>query len=174
MKYTAKPAPPPTKLLWIGEPCPPFDSNGPVTVPFTPWTDGDVDGPIVSRFERIVASNPNKIAVDDGARRFTYAELWNSARHLAQRIEETVPAGQPVAVLLQNSALFPVAALACLAAGRPYIPLDASYPAKRNAEIIHDSHAKALVLEGDNQHGERRYILKAWGRASTFLLPWEP
>jgi len=142
-----------TESSWITEPCPPLDFNGPVSVPFTPWDDGDVDGPILARFDRIAANFANKIAVDDGVYRFTYGELWGCARHLAQQIEVAVPAGRPVAVVLANSALFPLAALGCLAAGRPYMPLDASYPAKRNAEIVHSSGAGALILDSDHPQG---------------------
>jgi acyl-CoA synthetase (AMP-forming)/AMP-acid ligase II/thioesterase domain-containing protein len=142
-----------TESPWITEPCPPLDFNGPVSVPFTPWDDSDVDGPILGRFDRIASRFANKIAVDDGVYRFTYGELWSSARHLARQIEDAVPAGRPVAVILANSALFPLAALGCLAAGRPYMPLDASYPAKRNAEIVHSSGAGALILDSDNPRG---------------------
>jgi acyl-CoA synthetase (AMP-forming)/AMP-acid ligase II/thioesterase domain-containing protein len=142
-----------TESSWITEPCPPLDFNGPVSIPFSPWHDSDVDGPILARFDRIASRFADKIAVDDGVYRFTYGELWSSARHLARQIEDAVPAGRPVAVLLANSALFPLAALGCLAAGRPYMPLDASYPAKRNAEIVHSSGAGALILDSGNPQG---------------------
>jgi non-ribosomal peptide synthetase component F len=112
-------------------------------VPFlTEW----VDRPIFDRFAHIVAQYGQKIAVDDGVLRFSYDQLFRASLHLAQRIDASVPPGRPVGVLLPNGSLFSIAALACLAVGRPIVPIDSNYPPARQEQIIRDSGLKGLIL----------------------------
>jgi taurine dioxygenase len=125
----------------------PLDLDGPTDVPFEPFDDGAVERPIVSRFQEIARRYPTRIAIDDGETRLTYAEVWRIACHLARQVERLVPVGRPVAVVLPNAALFPVGALACLAVGRPYVPIDLDYPAARNAEILREAGAAAAITQ---------------------------
>ena len=126
----------------------PLDFMGPVELAFESFPDEWIEQPIAALFQRVALSRPDKIAVDDGARSLTYAQLWRAAAHLARRIESTVPAGRPVGVLLPNGALFPAAAIACLACGRPYIPIDLSYPAAHRERILAESGLAAVILDG--------------------------
>ena len=91
---------------------------------------------------------PNKIAVDDGNVCLTYSELRRAALHLAYRIEDLVPAGQPIGVVLPNGALFLVATMACLAAGRLCIPIDLNYPKERNEQIVRDACLATVIIDG--------------------------
>src|SRR5713226_10485472 len=119
----------------------PLDLGGPTDIPFEPFDDRAIERSIVSRFQEIAGRYPTRTAIDDGGTRLTYAEVWRIACHLARQVESVVPAGRPVALVLPNAALFPVAAMACLAAGRPYVPIDLDYPAARNAEILREAGA---------------------------------
>src|SRR5215471_10678721 len=133
--------------LWsIGE-ARPLDDNGPVDVEFEPFTAAAVERPIWARFAAIAVENAERLAIDDGARRFRYGELKRAVHRLASRIEAVVPAGKPVGVLLANGALFPVAALACLALGRPYVAVDLKYPAARNQDVMREAGLAAVILD---------------------------
>src|SRR6266581_2422537 len=103
--------------------------------------------PISGRFELIADRVPNKIALDDGRFRLTYTEVQQAARHLALRVEAAVPMGRAVGVFLPNGALFPIAALACLAAGRVYVPIDQNYPPERNNLIIREAGLSAVIFD---------------------------
>jgi taurine dioxygenase len=125
----------------------PLDLGGPTDIPFEPFDDGAIERSIVSRFHEIAERYPTRTAIDDGKTRLTYAEVWRIACNLARQVERLVPAGRPVAVVLPNATLFPVAALACLAVGRPYVPIDLDYPAARNAEILREAGMAAAITE---------------------------
>ena len=112
---------------------------------FERFDDCWIDRPIFSRFELIAARAPEKIALDDGVLRLTYLEVLRAAKHAALRIEAIAPAGRPVGIFLPNDSLFPVAALACLAAGRVYVPIDQNYPDQRNAQIVREAGLAAVI-----------------------------
>jgi non-ribosomal peptide synthetase component F/serine acetyltransferase len=124
----------------------PLDQQGPVDVPFEPFNPDLLERPLIERFNSIVARFPDKIAVDDGAIRLSYHQLQRACLHLAQRIGMVVPPGRPVAVLLSHDALFPLAALACFAAGRPYVAIDRTYPAARNAIVMREAAVSAAII----------------------------
>ena len=123
-----------------------LDLGGPVEVAFDRFESELLERPLIERFNSIVARFPDKIAVDDGMIKLSYRELQRACLHLAQRIGLVVPPGRPVAVLLPHDALFPLAALACLAAGRPYVPIDRTYPAERNATVMQEASVSAAII----------------------------
>ncbi len=89
---------------------------------------------------------PGAVAVVQGERTLTYAELDAWAHGLAQHLRRRgVRAGSRVALLLPRSVELVVAELAVLRAGAAYVPLDASYPAERTAFMIADSGARLLL-----------------------------
>ncbi len=89
---------------------------------------------------------PGAVAVVQGERTLTYAELDAWAHGLAQHLRQRgVRAGSRVALLLPRSVELVVAELAVLRAGAAYVPLDASYPAERTAFMIADSGARLLL-----------------------------
>ena len=75
------------------------------------------------------------------------------AIRLARQLVEIVPAGKPVGLFLGNDALFPVAALACAAAGCPHVALDVHYPRARNADIIRRAGIDTIVERNDRPFG---------------------
>ncbi len=107
-----------------------------------------IEQPLIHRFEQAVARHGDKVALDDGVTRLTYCELRRALVHLAQHIVAAVPMGHPVGVLLPNGARFPIAALACLAVGRPYVPIDPTYPAERNEQLVREAGLSAVIVDG--------------------------
>jgi acyl-coenzyme A synthetase/AMP-(fatty) acid ligase/thioesterase domain-containing protein len=115
---------------------------------FERFDESVIEQPIFAQFIMAVARQPDKLAIDDGAVSLTYRELQRAAQHLAQRIEAVVLSGHPVGVLLPHGALFPIAALACLAIRRVYVPIDLSYPGERNDQIMREAGLAALIVAG--------------------------
>lgn len=109
-----------------------------------------VDRSIFALFEAVAARNEGAIALADNEGRFTYAQVRHAARQLAMQVRAAVPRGKAVAVLLPNGAKSLIAALACLAANRVCILLNADHPAERNRAILRRAAVAALIVaEGD-------------------------
>src|SRR5437667_8814000 len=125
----------------------PLDHDGPSEIPFESWNDRRIDRSIVEIFNEVAARYGDKLAVVDDGTRLTYRALQSASLHLARRIDALVPAGRPVGILLPNNALFPLAALACLAAGRPYVPIDPSYPQARIDDIREEAALSAMIFD---------------------------
>ncbi|WP_086820609.1 non-ribosomal peptide synthetase [Allokutzneria sp. NRRL B-24872] len=91
-------------------------------------------------FEARVARSPNALAVLDGDRRLSYAELNAWANRLAHKL---IAAGagpeKIVALVLPRSVDIVVAQLAVLKAGAAYLPVDPAYPRERIAYMIDDA-----------------------------------
>ncbi|MFV0126716.1 non-ribosomal peptide synthetase [Streptomyces sp. HMX112] len=88
---------------------------------------------------------PDAVAVVDGDRRMTYAELSAAADGLARRLVRHGLARARVGVRMERSADALVAVLAVLRAGGACVPLDPSLPTGRTALLVRDS-AVAAVL----------------------------
>ncbi|MBV9108645.1 MAG: amino acid adenylation domain-containing protein, partial [Gemmatimonadetes bacterium] len=103
---------------------------------------------IHARIARQAARTPDAVAVEDGARRVTYAELEERATRLARRLRALgVQPGRIAAVRAERSVDAVAAILAVLKTGGAYLPLDPAYPAERQAYMLADSGA-ALLLDG--------------------------
>lgn len=146
-------------LVWASAPRRALDIGGPVDRPFERMGD-DFSGISASdHLKRIAEKFPDKRAISDGARQFTYGELLSAVDTLARLIAAAVPEGQAVGLLLGNSAWYPVAMLASMAAGRPSVPLNPRDPLARIAGIAADARLPALV--GADTEG-----FAAWSKAS--------
>jgi amino acid adenylation domain-containing protein len=98
--------------------------------------------------EQRVRERPDALAVRTRARSITYAELNREANRLAHALLRLRGArSEPVALLLTDDIRLIVAMLATVKAGKFYIPLDASHPAGRLANIIRSSGAVAVLTE---------------------------
>ena len=133
----------------------PLDDGGPAGVRFERFTDDWIERPVFERFEYIVKRYGEKIAVDDGLARYSYHELVRASAQLARRVDAHAPPHAPVGILLPNCALVPIAALACLAAGRPFVPLDCDFPALRNEQIMAEAGLGALIVDASNANETR-------------------
>ena len=102
--------------------------------------------PIHRLFEEQVDLRPHAVAVEDGRRSLTYAELDVNANRLARHLRALgVGPEVPVAFCLERSIEAVETVLAILKAGGAYVPLSPSFPAERLAWIMADSGARVLV-----------------------------
>ncbi len=101
---------------------------------------------VIDLLHHQVDVNRDSIAVDDGARRYNYAELGAMVADLAQRVRDAgVSPGSSVAVCLPRSIEAIVSLLAILEAGGVYLPLDPGWPVSR-LKTMCDSAGVAAVI----------------------------
>jgi amino acid adenylation domain-containing protein len=123
----------------------PLDWNGPTNRTFTRFRDEDPDRTIIDHFERAVRRHRNLIAVTDSDTSITYEELWNCVSGLAETIAAETRPGDLVAIALPMCSMFPLAMLACLAAGRPFVALDPQYPGNWLAQVLEDARPALII-----------------------------
>ncbi|TCO52226.1 amino acid adenylation domain-containing protein [Kribbella antiqua] len=106
---------------------------------------GELSG-LHTLFEQQVARTPDAIALVQGDRELTYAELDRRSNAVAwQLVDLGIKPGQLVAVRVARGTELVVAVLAVLKSGAAYLPLDPGVPESRWGFMVEDSNAVALV-----------------------------
>ncbi|MCB1055192.1 MAG: amino acid adenylation domain-containing protein, partial [Acidobacteria bacterium] len=101
-------------------------------------------------FAAQVRATPEAPALVAGGVRWSYRELADRSRSLAERLRRLgVGREVPVVVCLERSAELPMALLAVLEAGGAYVPVDPGYPAERRRFMLEDSAAPVAITRGD-------------------------
>lgn len=134
----------------------PLDLNGPIDRPFRPFPEAWLERPAFAIFAEAAAARPDDRAIVDDERYLTYREVHDQALRLAGRIAALVEPGRPIGIALPNGATYPVAMLAALAAGRPYLPLDTSFPERRNAHIAQHAGIGTVIVDPTTADAVRR------------------
>lgn len=96
-----------------------------------------------------------RIAVDDGAVSLTYRAVWDAACRLAAIIARVTPQDRPIAVLMPNTAHYPVAWIACLMCCRTAAFLDSLYPAERTLQCLEVARPGAVIALRDDAVARR-------------------
>ncbi|MEY2932531.1 MAG: hypothetical protein RL033_3280, partial [Pseudomonadota bacterium] len=105
--------------------------------------------PLVQRAVQAQAlRSPEALAVTQGKRKLTYAQLDRRARALAAQLGE-LGVGRDVIVglYLERSVELVIALLAVLHAGGTYLPLDTEFPAERIGFMLQDSGARWVLTQ---------------------------
>ena len=103
------------------------------------------DRSLQALFEARVDASPDTIAVSDGRRRLTYAQLDEESNRLAHLLGERGIGPNVVAgICIERSIDLIVAILGIVKSGGAYLPLDTKYPDDRRNFIL--ANAKAAVL----------------------------
>ncbi|WP_432114743.1 amino acid adenylation domain-containing protein [Streptomyces sp. S1] len=114
-----------------------------------PWagTTADVgDGSLVERFEEQVARFPERVALVDGERSITYAELNTAANRWARQLSSYgLGRGDMAGVLLERGADFAAAVIAVVKTGAGYTLLDPDFPDERLHSAATDAGIVVLV-----------------------------
>jgi non-ribosomal peptide synthetase component F/thioesterase domain-containing protein/acyl carrier protein len=139
-------------LKWLEDGKHPLDWNGPTSRRFTRFRDEDLNRPIIEHFERVARRHPDRIAVTDADASLTYAELWDGLSGLAETIATETKPGDLIGIALPTSSMCPLAMLACLAAGRPFVALDPHYPGNWLGQVLEDARP-ALIIGRDDVLG---------------------
>lgn len=109
--------------------------------------DYDSEATLLNAFKEQASKNPNKVALKDQEKVFTYRELDlfsdAIAFHLQKNVNKENPA--PIAVLMNRSANLVATLLGVLKSGSAYIPLDPSFPKDRLEYIIDHSEVQQII-----------------------------
>ncbi|MGW7792877.1 amino acid adenylation domain-containing protein, partial [Streptomyces tricolor] len=99
-------------------------------------------------FERQAARTPDAVALVDGDRERTYADVDRAANRLAHRLlRDGVGPERVVALALPRSAAAVVAQLAVAKAGGAFLPVDPDYPPQRREFMIRDAGAHLVLAD---------------------------
>ncbi|WP_327745264.1 amino acid adenylation domain-containing protein [Streptomyces europaeiscabiei] len=115
------------------------------------WNDTARDVPALmlpELFAAQVVRTPGAVAVVDGVRSLSYAELDAASERLARVLVASGagPEGR-VAVMLPRSVDLVVVLLAVVRSGAAYVPVDPAYPAERIALVLEESDPVVVVDE---------------------------
>lgn len=116
------------------------------------------------RFEAVARRHPNRPAVVDVAGTTTYGELLEAVDELASRVALASPdPDRPVGVLAGHDSAVAEGFLGVLRSGRPYVPLDASYPDARLRFMMEDAGVDVMVCSAGLQE-QAAHLLGSKGR----------
>ena len=111
----------------------------------------DIEQSIPRRFESCVETGPGRIAVDDGHRQWSYAELDRRANRIANAIlDRCGPGNEPVALLYDHGAPLIAAVLGTLKAGKIYVALDPADGVSRFDTTLVTAHPQLVVADQAN------------------------
>jgi acyl-CoA synthetase (AMP-forming)/AMP-acid ligase II len=140
-------------LEWLEDGKHPLDWNGPAGRIFSRFRDEDLDRPIIEHLECVARRLPNRIAVTDSDTSLSFEELWDGLSGLAETIAAKTKPGDLIGILLPTCSMFPLAILACLAAGRPFVALDPHYPGHWLAQVLQDAQPALIIAREDVLRG---------------------
>lgn len=108
----------------------------------------EVEQSIAARFEKVVQLYPDRLALKQGDRSFTYDRLNRAANRLAHFIlslRGTAP--EPIGIYLTQQSAMVAALLGILKAGKFYLPLDPTFPQARNVAVARDCASAVIVTD---------------------------
>jgi non-ribosomal peptide synthetase component F/thioesterase domain-containing protein/acyl carrier protein len=132
-------------LEWLDDSKHPLDWNGPTGRIFIEFGDDDLDRSIIDHFEHVARRHRDRIALTDLRTSVSFAQLWDGLSGLAETITAQSRPGELVAILLPPNPMFPLAMLACLAAGRPFLALDPHYPSDWVGGVLQDARPTLII-----------------------------
>ncbi len=105
--------------------------------------------PIIKQFEEKVSSTPSAIAITCGDSQYTYSEVLNQSKKLANYLlkAKNIAPGDFVGIKMGRSEWSVITMLATLYAQAAYVPIDPDYPQERIDYIEADSQCKELIDE---------------------------
>ena len=163
---------------WLEADTRPLDWNGPSTRPFRRLRDEQLEQPIIQQFERVVDRQRSRVAIRDAHAAVTFGELWDGISGLAATLAAETEPGALIAILLPACPAFPLAMLACLAAGRPFVVLDTYHPPDWLGHIVRETRPSLIVTHEDALPIEARMpgvrVLRLSGWPESAPHGWRP
>jgi long-chain acyl-CoA synthetase len=111
---------------------------------------------VSAMFDHAVATAPDRIALRDATAVMTYAEEGRAVASLSRLLATEVAPADIVALLLPNSAAFPIAYFACLTTLAVPALLNPRYPAAQIEPLLREAMPRAIVCAPDTSELARR------------------
>src|SRR6266545_2729379 len=143
---------------WLEDDRRPLDWNGPANRLVTRFRDQDLQRPIVQHFERVARRQQGRIAIRDADTALTFGELWEGVSGLAETLAAETKPGDLIGILLPACPMFPLAMLACLASGRPFVALDTHYPPDWLDYVLRDARPTLIITLEDSLRSVERSV----------------
>ena len=107
---------------------------------------------ILHHFSQRVEKRPQAIAINDGSRTLSYQALFDASLAVATTLNERLGSASPdqpqaIGLLIDHSADALIGMLACVFAGRCYVPLDPSFPRKRLQQTLKQAAVKCVLTQ---------------------------
>ena len=130
----------------------PVTDGGPDPAPaFQEFPEADTELSIVTRFERRVASGPDRPAVKTSKQTLTYDALNRAANRVAHAVRALAGgAPEPVGLVLEQGLGAIVALLGVLKAGKFYVPMDPAHPRSWLGAIVTEARPSVIVTNRAN------------------------
>jgi amino acid adenylation domain-containing protein len=126
---------------------------------FVEFPKEDVEQSIPERFEKIVLTYTDRIAVKTKERQFSYEQLNKQANRLAHDLLARRGAVQePVALFLDHWDQLLIAHLAVLKAGKFSLGLDPAADVARTAHLLNDSGARVVIVDKHTDETARELV----------------
>jgi amino acid adenylation domain-containing protein len=132
-------------LKWLEDGKHPLDWNGPTGRTFVDFCEQDLDRSIIAHLERVTRRHSTRIAITGSDTSLSFGQLWDGLSGLAETITAETRRGDLIGILLPPCPMFPLAMLACLAAGRPFVALDPHYPEDYLRQVLQDARPTLLI-----------------------------
>jgi acyl-coenzyme A synthetase/AMP-(fatty) acid ligase/thioesterase domain-containing protein/acyl carrier protein len=145
-------------FAWLADDRRPLDWNGPADRLFARFRDRDLERPIIEHFERVARRQRDRIAIRDADTALTFGELWDGVSGLAETLEAETKPGDLIGILLPACPMFPLAMLACLASGHPFVALNTHYPPDWLDHVLQDARPTLVITLEDGLRGALRVI----------------
>lgn len=133
---------------------------------------------VEGRVLELARRHPSALAVIDEAGSYTYGALARDAAHLASHLQDRSPTdkNQPVALISERSRWHCVAALACLLARVPFLPIPKDHPRERIRSIIGDSGSQLILASKElpDDFGLATWYIPEISRSRRPLVEREP
>jgi len=125
---------------------------------FIEFPTKDVERSVSERFEKIVDSYPNHLAMKTFQRSVTYSELNGFSNRIAHSIiEQQGTKKEPIGLLFEDIIDGLAASLAALKLGKPYVALDPAWPLDRLSSVLADSKASLILTNNQQLETARRF-----------------
>jgi non-ribosomal peptide synthetase component F/thioesterase domain-containing protein/acyl carrier protein len=149
-------------LKWLEDGKHPIDWNGPTSRMFRKFHHNDLERPIIDHLECVASRHRNRIAVTDSDTSLSYGEVWDGLSRLAETIAAETKPGDLIGISLPTCSMFPLAILACLAAGRPFVAMDPHYPADWLGQVLDNARPALIIGREDVRRGIQAGSRKSW------------
>lgn len=108
----------------------------------------DINQDLSALFAKQVLATPDAVALEDESSTYTYAELDQVTKTLANKLRHYgVGRDDPVGVLMGRSADYVIACLAALRAGGAFLVLELAYPPGMLADVIDDAQPAVVITK---------------------------
>jgi acyl-coenzyme A synthetase/AMP-(fatty) acid ligase/thioesterase domain-containing protein/acyl carrier protein len=166
-------------FAWLADDPRPLDWNGPADRPFSRFRDQDLQRPIIQHFEAVTGRHHGRVAVRDADTALTFGELWDGVSGLAETLSAEARPGDLIGILLPAGPMFPLAMLACLASGRPFVLLDTHHPPDWLDHVLQDARPTLILtqdggLPGIESRMPRLRVIRLTGLPGPAHSGWRP